>query len=144
MTSSQVAAMNALLPLPEEPDLLLTILQTVDPDTIQVEELSYSRDDGRPLHSFLEFEWIRVTTSPKILRTAFGPVTPPGIARRLVAVYGGTVRMVATAGFNATRCECSWRRGVRAGCIQSYACWSPPPLPTGSRTRWAITRALRE
>ena len=59
MASSQIACVNFLLPLAEEPEALLAVLREVDSDVVRVEMLRYPcRDTGTTLSSRVEFEWV--------------------------------------------------------------------------------------
>ena len=59
LASSQIACVNFLLPLAEEPEALLAILRESDSDVVRVEMLRYpGRDTGTTLSSRVEFEWV--------------------------------------------------------------------------------------
>jgi len=59
LASSQIACVNFLLPLAQEPEALLAILREIDADVTQVEALIYpSPATGDELVSPVEFEWV--------------------------------------------------------------------------------------
>ncbi len=62
MASSQVACVNALLPLAEQPQTLAQLLAQLDSDVVGVEPIEYSCY-GTKLSSAVEFEWVGLTAS---------------------------------------------------------------------------------
>lgn len=64
MASSQVACVNFLLPLATEPELLVSLLRTVDPDLTGIIPLEYTPpNSSTPVTSLVEFEWIGLQSS---------------------------------------------------------------------------------
>lgn len=57
MASSQIACVNFLMPLAEEPEALEAMIRCIDGDITGI-ELIEDTSDGRVLKSYVEFEWV--------------------------------------------------------------------------------------
>ena|GEM_PF-780928 len=62
MASSQIACVNFLMPLAEEPEALEAMIRCIDGDIDGI-ELIEDTSDGSSLKSFVEFEWVGKKTS---------------------------------------------------------------------------------